>query len=44
MGAVSANDLLATIGAIESGLMACGYEAFEPGDGVAAAMASLAEV
>lgn len=43
MGAVSANDLLATIGAIELGLMACGYEAFEPGDGVAAAMASLAE-
>jgi hypothetical protein len=34
---------LATIGAIELGLMACGYEAFEPGDGVAAAMASLAE-
>jgi alanine-glyoxylate transaminase/serine-glyoxylate transaminase/serine-pyruvate transaminase len=43
MGAVSANDLLATIGAIESGLIACGYEGFEPGDGVAAAMASLAD-
>lgn len=43
MGVVSANDLLATIGAIEAGLLACGYEAFEHGDGVAAAMASLAE-
>ena len=43
MGAVSANDLLATVGAIESGLIACGYEAFTPGDGVAAAMASLAK-
>jgi alanine-glyoxylate transaminase/serine-glyoxylate transaminase/serine-pyruvate transaminase len=43
MGAVSANDVLATIGAVESGLLACGYGAFEPGDGVSAAMASLAE-
>jgi len=36
MGAVSAGDLLATIGAIETGLAACGYE-HAPGGGVAAA-------
>ncbi len=36
MGAVRAGDLLATIGAVEAGLAACGYS-FEPGAGVAAA-------
>jgi alanine-glyoxylate transaminase/serine-glyoxylate transaminase/serine-pyruvate transaminase len=40
MGAVKVGDLLATIGAIETGLAACGY-AFEKGAGVAAAMAAL---
>jgi len=40
MGAVSQGDILATLGAIESGLAACGY-AFEHGAGVAAAMAVL---
>lgn len=40
MGAVKQGDLLATIGAIETGLAACGY-AFEKGTGVAAAMAAL---
>jgi alanine-glyoxylate transaminase/serine-glyoxylate transaminase/serine-pyruvate transaminase len=40
MGAVKVGDLLATIGAIEMGLAACGY-AFEKGRGVAAAMAAL---
>jgi alanine-glyoxylate transaminase/serine-glyoxylate transaminase/serine-pyruvate transaminase len=38
MGAVTQGDLLATIGAIETGLAQCGY-AFETGAGVAAAMA-----
>ena len=38
MGAVSQGDLLATVGAIESGLLACGYDGFEPGDGLSAAM------
>jgi alanine-glyoxylate transaminase/serine-glyoxylate transaminase/serine-pyruvate transaminase len=37
MGAVSQGDLLATIGAVESALVACGY-GFETGAGVAAAM------
>lgn len=41
MGAVSPGDILATLGAIESGLAACGYR-FEHGAGVAAAMAVLA--
>jgi len=36
MGAVNQNDVLATIGAIESGLSACGYK-FETGAGLAAA-------
>jgi alanine-glyoxylate transaminase/serine-glyoxylate transaminase/serine-pyruvate transaminase len=36
MGATKPGDLLATIGAIEAGLQACGY-AFEPGVGLAAA-------
>ncbi|MGC9394914.1 MAG: pyridoxal-phosphate-dependent aminotransferase family protein [Anaerolineae bacterium] len=40
MGAVTQGDLLATIGALETGLAQCGY-AFEKGAGVAAAMASL---
>jgi alanine-glyoxylate transaminase/serine-glyoxylate transaminase/serine-pyruvate transaminase len=38
MGATKIGDLLATVGAIEAGLAGCGY-AFEPGVGVAAAMA-----
>jgi len=42
MGAVTPGDVLATIGAIESGLAACGH-AFEPGAGVAAAQGALAE-
>ena len=41
MGAVSQGDLLATIGAIESALVGCGYR-FEHGVGVAAAMRVLA--
>jgi alanine-glyoxylate transaminase/serine-glyoxylate transaminase/serine-pyruvate transaminase len=40
MGAVSAGDLLATIGAVEKGLLACEYH-FEPGTGVAAAQCAL---
>ena len=36
MGAVKAGDILATIGAIEKGLSACGHK-FEPGTGLAAA-------
>jgi alanine-glyoxylate transaminase/serine-glyoxylate transaminase/serine-pyruvate transaminase len=36
MGATKPGDLLATIGAIEAGLLGCGYR-FEPGAGVAAA-------
>jgi alanine-glyoxylate transaminase/serine-glyoxylate transaminase/serine-pyruvate transaminase len=40
MGVVTQGDLLATIGALETGLAGCGY-AFEKGAGVAAAMASL---
>jgi alanine-glyoxylate transaminase/serine-glyoxylate transaminase/serine-pyruvate transaminase len=39
MGAAKLGDLLATIGAIEAGLAACGYE-FDPGAGVAAAAAA----
>ncbi len=38
MGPTNMGDLLATVGAIEAGLMGCGY-AFEPGAGVAAVMA-----
>jgi alanine-glyoxylate transaminase/serine-glyoxylate transaminase/serine-pyruvate transaminase len=38
MGAAKLGDLLATIGALETGLLACGYK-FEPGVGLAAAMA-----
>jgi len=41
MGAVTQGDVLATIGAIESALAGCGY-GFEPGAGVAAAMAAFA--
>ena len=40
MGAVSASDILATVGAIEYGLSQAGYE-FEPGAGLAAAQAVL---
>ena len=36
MGAVKPGDLLATVGAVESGLSACGFK-FEPGAGVSAA-------
>jgi aspartate aminotransferase-like enzyme len=36
MGAVKPGDILATVGAIETGLAGCGYE-FEKGIGVAAA-------
>ncbi len=39
MGPTNTGDLLATIGALEVGLAACGYE-FEPGAGVAAAAAA----
>jgi len=37
---VKAGDILATIGAIETGLYACGHK-FEPGTGMAAAQAIL---
>ncbi len=40
MGAVSASDILATVGAIESGLLRAGYR-FDPGAGLAAAQAIL---
>ncbi len=40
MGVVGGNDILATVGAIESGLAQAGY-AFEPGEGLAAAQAVL---
>jgi alanine-glyoxylate transaminase/serine-glyoxylate transaminase/serine-pyruvate transaminase len=40
MGQVSQGDLLATVGAVETGLSECGYS-FERGVGVAAAMAEL---
>lgn len=40
MGSVNTGDLLATIGAIEAGLSACGYQ-FEPGTGVSAAQQRL---
>ena len=40
MGAVKAGDILATIGAIETGLSACGHK-FIPGTGVGAAQALL---
>jgi alanine-glyoxylate transaminase/serine-glyoxylate transaminase/serine-pyruvate transaminase len=40
MGAVSASDVLATVGAIEKGLAQVGYK-FEPGVGLAAAQAVL---
>jgi alanine-glyoxylate transaminase/serine-glyoxylate transaminase/serine-pyruvate transaminase len=39
MGPTNMGDLLATVGAVEVGLAACGYE-FEPGAGVAAAAAT----
>jgi len=42
MGATKAGDLLATIGALEAGLLTCGYD-FEPGVGVAAAQRALQE-
>jgi alanine-glyoxylate transaminase/serine-glyoxylate transaminase/serine-pyruvate transaminase len=42
MGAVSAADILATVGAIETGLAKVGYT-FEPGAGLAAAQAILAK-
>jgi len=40
MGAVSASDILATVGAIEQGLARAGYE-FEAGTGLAAAQSVL---
>jgi len=40
MGATNPGDLLATVGAIEAGLQACGH-GFEPGCGVAAAQSVL---
>jgi alanine-glyoxylate transaminase / serine-glyoxylate transaminase / serine-pyruvate transaminase len=40
MGVVNQNDVLATIGAIESGLAACGYK-FQPGAGLAAVQSVL---
>ena len=40
MGAVNPGDILATVGAIESGLAACGYR-FEAGTGIAAAQGEL---
>ena len=40
MGAVSASDILATVGAIEKGLAQAGYK-FEAGAGLAAAQAVL---
>ncbi len=40
MGATSAGDLLATIGALEKGLLSCGH-GFEPGMGVAAAQSAM---
>jgi alanine-glyoxylate transaminase/serine-glyoxylate transaminase/serine-pyruvate transaminase len=43
MGSTSLGDLLATIGALETGLRQCGYE-FAPGAGVAAAIAAYQEV
>ena len=42
MGATKPGDLLATIGALETGLQGCGY-AFEPGVGVAAAQRVLVD-
>ncbi|MDZ7271688.1 MAG: alanine--glyoxylate aminotransferase family protein [candidate division KSB1 bacterium] len=42
MGATTRGDMLATVGALEHGLRACGY-AFEPGAGVAAAQRVLLE-
>ncbi len=42
MGVVTQGDLLATIGALETGLAQCGY-AFEKGAGVAAVMATLCQ-
>lgn len=42
MGATKPGDLLATIGALEAGLRACGYK-FEPGAGVAAAQRVLVD-
>ena len=42
MGVASPSDILATVGAIETGLARAGYE-FEPGIGLAAAQAVLIE-
>jgi alanine-glyoxylate transaminase/serine-glyoxylate transaminase/serine-pyruvate transaminase len=42
MGAVSPSDILATVGAVEQGLVKVGYR-FEPGVGLAAAQAILAQ-
>ena len=42
MGALSGGEILATLGAIESGLGKCGYK-FEKGSGVAAAQQTLAK-
>ena len=43
MGTVMPNDILATLGAIESALLACEYE-MQPGAGLSAAMKILAEM
>jgi alanine-glyoxylate transaminase/serine-glyoxylate transaminase/serine-pyruvate transaminase len=40
MGVVSASDILATVGAVETGLAKAGHQ-FEPGAGLAAAQAVL---
>ena len=42
MGAVNQGDLLATVGALETGLAHCGYQ-FHPGVGLTAAASALAE-
>jgi alanine-glyoxylate transaminase/serine-glyoxylate transaminase/serine-pyruvate transaminase len=42
MGPTKIGDMLATVGALEAGLSGCGYR-FEPGAGVAAAMAAYYE-
>jgi alanine-glyoxylate transaminase/serine-glyoxylate transaminase/serine-pyruvate transaminase len=39
MGPTNMGDLLATVGAVETGLVQAGYKDFEPGAGVAAVMA-----
>jgi alanine-glyoxylate transaminase/serine-glyoxylate transaminase/serine-pyruvate transaminase len=40
MGSVNRNDLIATIGAIESAMIACGNKT-KPGTGISAALANL---